>query len=567
MTANAPILRVVLLWHMHQPEYRDVLTGTAREPWVYLHAIKDYTDMAAHLEAVPGAAAVVNFTPVLLDQIDTCGRQIAAHLDTGKPLSDPLLAALVGPLPQEPQARMALVSACLQANRQRLIEPLPAYRRLADLAGWIGTTPVLLPYLTDGFIRDLVVWYHLAWCGETVKRGDPRIARLMTQGSDFSVDDGKDLLALIGDLVSRIIPRYRALQSDGKVELSCSPYAHPIVPLLADWTVAREAEPTVILPDAAGYPDGHNRAAAQIAAGLAVFEHHFGARPSGCWLPEGGISTAALGLLQAAGLQWTASGGTVLRNSLATRDGADDSHPHPRAYQVVGTDITCFFRDDGLSDRIGFSYADWHADDAVNNVVAHLEAVVHAAPDDGDRVIAIILDGENAWEYYPNNGYYFLRGLYERLTNHAQLRLTTFAECLRAIPVRTSLPRLVAGSWVYGTFSTWIGEANKNRAWELLVAAKVVYDRAVAAGRLSPVAQAAAERQLAVCEGSDWFWWYGDYNPATTVVTFDTLYRNHLRALYHLLDEVPPAALSVPIGVGEGDPQRGGVMRRSTAQG
>lgn len=288
MTANVHALRVVLLWHMHQPEYRDLLAGTVHGPWVYLHAIKDYTDMAAHLEAIPEAIAVINFSPVLLDQIAACGQEIAAHLATGKPLADPLLAALTGSLPQTPEGRLALIDACLHANRQRLIEPLPAYRQLADLANWIKATPAMLPYLTDGFMHDLAVWYHLAWCGETVKRDDQRVGRLMAQGSNYSDGDRRELLTIIGDLVSRVIPRYRALQRRGQVELSCSPYAHPIIPLMVDWTVAREAEPDVTLPEAVGYPDGHGRAATQIAMGLAVFEHHFGVRPQGCWLSEGG---------------------------------------------------------------------------------------------------------------------------------------------------------------------------------------------------------------------------------------------------------------------------------------
>lgn len=282
---------------------------------------------------------------------------------------------------------------------------------------------------------------------------------------------------------------------------------------------------------------------------------------------RGGISTAALGLLDAAGLQWTASGGTVLRNSLAAQANPGAGGDRPHAYEVAGTRIACFFRDDGLSDRIGFSYADWHADDAVSNLVAHLEEVARGAPgDDGERVIAIILDGENAWEYYPNNGYYFLRGLYERLANHTEFRLTTFAEYLRSAPVRIPLPRLVAGSWVFGTFSTWIGETDKNHAWELLVAAKMAFDRAIQDGRLSQDAQMAVERQLAVCEGSDWFWWYGDYNPAEAVATFDALYRGHLRSLYHLLGEVPPEALSISARSGQGNPEQGGVMRRSSTR-
>jgi alpha-amylase/alpha-mannosidase (GH57 family) len=193
----------------------------------------------------------------------------------------------------------------------------------------------------------------------------------------------------------------------------------------------------------------------------------------------------------------------------------------------------------------------------VANLLHHLENIANTVT--AAKVTAIIMDGENAWEYYPENGYYFLSALYKKLAEHPKLELTTFSHCLEV--GSSELPTLIAGSWVYGTFSTWIGDKDKNRAWEMLNEAKGVFDKVI--NRLKPKQRLAAERQLAICEGSDWCWWFGDYNPAEVVRDFDRLYRYHLINLYHLLGEPPPNYLSQAFSHGGGAPAVGGVMRRS----
>jgi alpha-amylase/alpha-mannosidase (GH57 family) len=221
-----------------------------------------------------------------------------------------------------------------------------------------------------------------------------------------------------------------------------------------------------------------------------------------------------------------------------------------------------FFRDDGLSDLIGFKYSDWHADDAVGDFVRHLENIASFFGKDANHhVVSIILDGENAWEYYPDNGHYFLDALYAALSSHPTLKVSTFAGQAAHAPAKP-MKRLAAGSWVYGSFSTWIGSADKNRGWDYLVAAKQAYDSVVAAGRLNADQQALATRQLAVCEGSDWFWWFGDYNPSGSVSDFEQLYRTQLRELYRLLGVAPPALLDVPLSAGGGWAENAGTMRR-----
>lgn len=560
--SDSPRLNVVLCWHMHQPQYRDLISGRYSLPWTYLHAIKDYADMAAHIEAVPTARAVINFAPLLLEQLDDYVRQIDSYLSGGAVISDPLLAALVEPpAPLDPQARRLLIKDCLRANDQRLIQRFPAFARIAALAREALAQPVIFDYLGDAFFSDLAMWYHLAWLGETVRREHARVQWFQQKEGRYTRDDRHELLALIGELLRGIVPRYRRLAKRGQVELSVTPYAHPIMPLLLDFQSTHDALPAATLPRQPAYPGGAERVRWHLREGIATFERYFGFKPAGCWPSEGSISAATLKHLDEAGFTWSASGETVLTNSLHKGGHA----PHAlkaawlyRPYRLDGDHAACFFRDDSLSDLIGFTYASWHADDAVANLIQHLENIADACRGHPDRIVSIILDGENAWEYYPENGYYFLHALYQQLATHPRIALTTYSDYLKQHAPQP-LKVVAAGSWVYGTFSTWIADPEKNRGWDMLVDAKLAFDQA--APRLNPEQRAAATRQLAVCEGSDWFWWFGDYNPENAVSDFEQLYRLHLSNLYRLLQLSPPDYLARPFTHGGGTPEHGGTMR------
>lgn len=552
---------------MHQPDYREPETGTNKLPWVYLHAVKDYVDMAAHLETIPGARAVVNFVPVLLEQIEDYARQIDDWLETGRLIRDPLLAALAGPgVPLQAQQRRDLIQACLRANEKHLVRRFPAYARLVDIARLALVDTHATAYLNDQFMADFLVWYHLAWMGESVRLNDLRIQSLGDKARGFTQEDRRALVGLIGELLRGIVPRYRRLARQGKVELSVTPYAHPIIPLLLDLRIAREAMPEAELPEARGYPGGEARARWHVRQGIEVFERFFGSKPKGCWPAEGAVCEQTLRILDEEGFDWAASGQQVLYNSLVDWEGPE---PGPeswlyRPYRVHESRLNCFFRNDAFSDLIGFTYGEWHAEDAAANLAAHLEEVETSTRQVPNRLACIIMDGENAWEYYPNNGDYFLKSLYSVLAEHPRLRLTTFGEHLagKRTPA-ISLDRLVSGSWVYGTLSTWIGDPDKNRAWDMLIEAKSAYDAVFAQGRLEPERQALAERQLAVCEGSDWFWWFGDYNPGEAVSDFEHLFRLQLTHLYRLLGETPPEYLFSVFAHGSGRPELGGVMRKN----
>ncbi len=558
-----PRLKVVLCWHMHQPVYRDLITQEYQLPWTYLHAIKDYADMATLLEATPAARVVVNFAPILLEQISDYAHQIKGFITSHTPLHDPLLAALgAAKLPEDDAARVDLIKACLRVNRERLIDPFPQYRRLVEIATHLGEDSEALRYLGEQYFADLLMWYHLAWLGETVRRNNTAVRALIEKGYLFTLSDRHLLLSIIAELLGGLIGRYRKLAECGQVELSLTPYAHPIMPLMLDFNSAREAMPDVNLPQSPEYPGAEERVRWHIQQGIEVFRRHFGFTPQGCWPSEGGVSDATLRLLDEYGFRWAASGETVLYNSLARYNKAEPANKEwlYQPYIVDASNIATFFRDDGLSDLIGFTYAKWHADDAVSNLISHLDSIA-STHDTSNSVVSIILDGENAWEYYPNNGYYFLSALYERLSVHPRLHMTTFSDCLESLPPAKKLETLVAGSWVYGTFSTWIGDDDKNLAWDRLCDAKRAFDIALASGRLTDGRCAALEKQLAVCEGSDWFWWFGGYNPADTVSDFELLFRRHLANLYRLMDESIPEELSLVLSRGSGAPAQGGVMR------
>ena len=563
---------LVFLWHMHQPDYREYASGDFVLPWTYLHAIKDYTDMAYHLERHPKVRAVVNFVPILLDQLDDYTDQFA----TGK-LRDPLLRLLIHENSVEltEENRRLAFDACFLSNHTKMISPYPAYKRLWELFKLLQTeSDTSLSYLSGQYVADLLTWYHLAWCGESVRREHALVARLMSKAEGFSHDDRIQLFDLIGELIGGIIPRYRKLAESGQIEISATPHYHPLAPLLIDFASAKEAMPDAPLPNSPHYPKGKQRVISHIQSAQNSHRARFGSQPEGMWPAEGSISSETLEVFASEGCRWVASGEGVLVNSLhhleqPVPDRADYLY---RPYQLTkgADDLSCFFRDDHLSDLIGFEYSRWHGKDAAKHFIDQIEAIAQQATDNEIPVVSVILDGENAWEYYPYNGFYFLDELYTGLEEHTQINTSTYSSYLKSSATNAAkakphkIPGIVAGSWVYGNFSTWIGSKDKNHAWDLLCVAKQSFDMVMSSGRLNPEEQDAAEKQLSSCESSDWFWWFGDYNPSHSVASFDRLFRHNLTELYRLLKLPAPQNLSEPISQGGGTPEAGGAMRRAS---
>ncbi len=640
VTAPAAGLDLLLMWHMHQPDYRDRSTGEFLMPWVYLHAAKDYSDMAWHLEQHPGMRAVVNFVPVLLDQIEDYCDQFALGV-----LRDPLLRLLARgeQTPLSADERRYAFDQCFRADHHRLIAPYPAYQRLYELFSAIQAQGHdSLMYLSDRYLYDLVTWYHLSWTGESVRRESEVIAQLMAKGVRFTHEDRTALLRDIADQVRSVIPRYRALAARGQIELSTTPHCHPLAPLMLDFRCARDALPEVQLPQSERYPGGQERVRFHVDSALASHERRFGAPPVGLWPAEGALSGEFAALLAARGIGWTASSEGVLGNSLRAAgagagaglgagvgaEGAGPPQHRPYRASAIAPGMLFFFRDDRLSDLIGFVYSKWHGRDAANNFVHELETIAARAAGGARPLVCVMLDGENAWEYYPYNGFFFLCDLYKQLGSHAAIRTVTGADIARAqavvppgaqaavpqgapgpdsaagsqaratlsvagdaavtnvVPVTVAggaavgdavavaapgeLAALAAGSWVYGNLATWIGARDKNRAWDLLCEVKAKFDEAIAGNRLDEVRRGHALAQLADCEASDWFWWPGEENPGVSVSAFDALFRSKLSHLYRLLQLPAPEALDHPFGTvntKKSDAvETGGTMRRGSAE-
>ncbi len=581
MKSNRPKLYLNLYWHMHQPDYRDTVNNEYVLPWTYLHAIKDYSDMAFHLEANPKARVTFNFVPILLEQLEDYSHQFKKN-----EIRDPLLSLLVhenlAGLDQE-QCQL-VVQSCFKSHHEKMLSPFPHYQRLLQIYQLVEKMACNdeFHYLSGQYKADLLVWYHLAWCGESLRRNNKVIQSLMTKGVLFTLEDRRQLFNVIGETISGLIPRYKALMQRKQIEISTTPYYHPILPLLLDFKSTLDAMPYAPLPQYVNYAGGYNRAVEHVVTAKKFHANLFGEEPNGMWPAEGGVSAAALSLMAEHGVKWAATGQTVLVNSLLKShlSVADKNEYLYQPYRITNGkhDILCFFRDDNLSDKIGFEYAKMHTPDAIKDFIQTLEHIQQSetleASNNQSKVVSVILDGENAWEYYPYNGYYFLSELYEALANHPDIEMTTFSDMVELYQSKQyktkritapALPQVAAGSWVYGTFSTWIGSKDKNLAWDLLCIAKKTYDSVLSKGDLNTDQLAACERQLAICEGSDWFWWFGDYNSSDSVASFDKLYRLNLINLYTLLQQPIPDELHSSISTGGGNADNAGTMRRGQA--
>jgi alpha-amylase/alpha-mannosidase (GH57 family) len=544
----SPPLRVVFLWHFHQPWYREIGGAPARLPWVRLHALKDYADLPALLAEEPRVPHACNLVPGLLDQIELAAAGA----------SDTFLEVARVPVAEWDGAAVAFALGNFFAAHPKRIEAFPRYAELKRRAHELSVSRAsgLRRWFSPDDLRDLVVLFHLAWSGPQLL-ADPLLVRLRKRGHGFSEDDRAALLERQTAFLGEVVPAWKRAFASGVVEAATSPYHHPILPLLVDGTSAREALPGLSLP-----PVPFRRpedARSQIALGLSTFERHFGFRPRGMWPPEGSLSEPVLSLLAEAGMAWTATDEEVLLHSLtpAQRDFGEGDRARTvfRPYRLShGASPAIFFRDRVLSDRIGFSYASWPAEDAAADFVARLESIRQAAPTD-ELVVPVILDGENAWETYPDNGVPFLRALSRALVAAPGVKVITPSAALSATEP-APLPRLVAGSWVNGNFATWIGAPPKNRAWELLTTARETLAPEIASARdvpptafLTPGSSGpeAAKAALLAAEASDWFWWFGDDHSSEQDAVFDALFRSHVAAAYRALGRTVPIELERPI--------------------
>ncbi|MEA5114269.1 MAG: glycoside hydrolase family 57 protein [Geobacteraceae bacterium] len=545
----ATALQVTFLWHMHQPFYRDPLSGVYDLPWTYLHGVKDYFDMAAIVQEVDDARVVFNLVPSLLEQIRDYadGTAVDRFLSHGE----------MDPADMSADQRLFLLDNFFSVNRERMIDTHPRYLELRYLMGNGSHSSSVdrMRKVSDQDLLDLQVWFFLAWTGEAAKRRYPELAGMIAKGRNFTREDKRLLLDTHRNILREIIPLYRMLHEQGKVELSVSPYFHPILPLLCDSDIALASTPRTNPPGIRfRFPED---ARAQVAGGIDYFREVFGFAPRGMWPSEGSVSDETLDILSDCGLEWAASDEGILAASLPEGLGAAKERLyHPYSFTRDGKDITLFFRDRQLSDLIGFTYSRWQPGRAVDDFLQRLLSLRSDVPD-ADHV-SIILDGENAWEYYPENGYGFLSSLYREIGKN---RLLDFAKPsdgrIREL-TRRSLSHVHPGSWINANFGIWVGHPEENLAWEHLHKARTA---AVASNPEVAVLMAATGmavvtdagegpsladsicRSLYAAEGSDWFWWYGDDHFSPHSDHFDLLFRNNLINVYRLLGMNVPGEL------------------------
>ncbi len=546
-------LYITLMWHMHQPYYKDPFTGEYALPWTYLHAVKDYYDMAAIVDEVPGIKVVFNLVPSLLEQI--------LDYASGKTVDPFLIRGRMSPADMSEGDRLFILRNFFSANRQRMIEPNKRYLQLLYLAGDGDRAGLAerLRHFGDQEILDLQVWFFLAWTGEAARRHYPELQELVLKGKNFTQEDKELVFACHARLLREIIPLYKRLHEEGKAELSVSPYFHPILPLLCDMRSALAAMPNADLPAITfTHPED---AGGQVMRAIAYFRDTFGFSPAGMWPSEGSISDETLAIMADCGLQWTASDEEVLYRSVGT-PGQDRQSPHrPYSFSSGDKEISLFFRDHTLSDRIGFTYAHWEAHLAVNEFINSLKEIRKGRTSAGDRLVSVILDGENAWEYYRNNGHDFLKLLYETLVSTPGLEPVTFSEALEKVPERVRLTHVHPGSWVNASYGIWVGHPEKNLAWYYLERAReaAVRHSPQAAEILSrglnrlkggePEYEKALQtvRAIHIAEGSDWFWWFGDDHFSPHSEYFDRLFRENLMNVYQSLGLDVPRELLEPI--------------------
>ena len=536
---------VVFLWHMHQPYYVNPTTQTAMMPWVRLHSVKGYLDMVSVIEDFPGVRVNFNLTPVLLLQIK--------ELSDGK-IRDLWLDWSRRPAAElEEQEKFAILENFFKIHWDNLVKPFPRYWELLNKRGLTFYRDDVrrgLRYFSTQEFLDLQVWFNLAWCGFTAERLYPELAELKRKGRNFTEEEKRRVLDIHLEILPLILAKYRAAEERGQVELTTTPYFHPILPLIYDSSFAERSLPGREFPKRFAWPED---AAAQLT--LAVEQHAalFGKAPRGLWPSEGSIAPELIPLMQRSGIEYFCSDEENLFKSLK-RDPAfsGTSVDHLELFQgwrvaCDGAAVNAVFREKPLSDFIGFSAAKNGPAAGAGHLLAHLGHIAGLVPKD-HGVIPLILDGENAWETFADGGQGFLRALYGGIqADSARLHSCTIEDYFRHHPPRKQISTLHTGSWIGSNFDIWIGEDEENRAWDLLGETRAFLQRQIDAGTLSPDAHADALREIYAAEGSDWFWWYGPDFSTENDALFDELFRQHLKSVYALCGGVAPAALDVPI--------------------
>ncbi len=541
-----PALRVILLWHQHQPFYKDLVTNEYRLPWTRLHALKDYYGMVKLLDEFPSVHQNFNLVPSLMVQIQDYAAGTA---------EDPFLRVAAKPAKDlSVEERRFALQYLFQANPQNLIGRYPRYRELWERFREHGDHPERAErYFQPQDFTDLQVLSQIAWFDEFFLE-EKDIAALVAKGHGFSLDEQKLVIAREKELIGKVLPAHAEAAKKGSIEISTTPFYHPILPLVCDTNAGGVSSPGLPLPQSRfRHPED---AREQLVRGLDLHEKVFGMRPRGIWPSEGSLSEEVLAIAHNVGVQWMATDEGVLGRSTGSffaRDGGGrlpanlgEKLYNIHRYENGSTTMHLVFRDHTISDLIGFVYSGMPAADAARHLIGNIKEAARPVLERGrDAVVSIILDGENAWEYYPKSGREFLRRLYDELQRDKSVEAVTISEAIARHKDFGKLTSLVPGSWINANFNVWIGAPEDNRAWDYLHHAREFY--AQNAARAAEAQRQLAFDEILIAEGSDWNWWYGPEHHSANDRDFDELYRKHLSNVYQALGAVAPDYLAQPI--------------------
>jgi len=527
-------LRLCFLWHMHQPYYKDDLDGSYHMPWVYLHGLKDYYELPYYHNVYNKLKGTYNLVPSLLIQLKDYEKTDVADTYIQLMLKD------ASNLTRE--EKEALIPQLFMANYKNMVTPLRRYKELYDRKGDTDVFNTGGLNFSDEEITDMTVLYLISWCGVFTRQKVELVQKLINKGRHFSNSEKIELIETLAEFTSEIVPLYKELQESGKIEVSATPFYHPILPILLEPKSAKEALPQISM--ASINTDFSADAVYHVQSAVEYYEAEFGTKPRGMWPAEGSISEKAAALFASNGIRWIASDEDVLASSIGKdlRNKENRKTLYKRhTFSSTGGDINIFFRDKELSDLIGFTYSGWDAEKAVDDFMEKMSDIFDSC--DFSPIVPIILDGENAWEFYPENAYEFFSLLYKRLDACNWIETLTMSEaCECDTPVHHP-EKIRAGSWIYANFTTWMGHEEKNEAWRLLADAHKRFQ--TKKHTLENTEQ--IQKELYIAEGSDWFWWYGDDHFSLQSDTFDKLFRGHVANIYQLMGEKIPADVTRPI--------------------
>lgn len=506
-------LNLCFFWHMHQPDYRTS-DGVMSMPWVFLHAIKDYYEMPWILSKYRGLKASFNITAPLIEQLNLYSEPLKN--DAFLPLWE------MHPSKLEDEEKERLIKTCKSTQYETMVKPIEHFRNLYNKEE-----------LSDDELIDFEVVFMLAWCGNYLRQENAVVQELFKKEKNYTQKDKTRLLETLSAFIKTILPFYARLQKEGVISLSTTPYNHPILPLLLNMHNAKLANEHTTLPE--NFISLKEDAIEQVARSIALYEETFGVKPSGFWPAEGAVDEESIAIYKEHGLKWIATDEAILFRSLGDNTRANLYKPYDFNGMSIG------FRDHSLSDLIGFNYRFKSAHDASEHFMHMLEPIAKEAK---GATVFVILDGENAWEFFENNAYDFFTSLYECFSKTSWCKTVTMDEASR-VKNRGTLQELASGSWIHGNFDTWSGHYEKNRAWELIYQTK--RDVANHFQEISPAQAKEVKFHFLAAECSDWFWWYGDDHATEFGLEFDALFREHLIAIYRLLHMHPPADLFMPI--------------------